>query len=107
MAVRIDQVLEYLDHHPVCYYADNVESLLGMLSDIYTRHNVISSAELDSLVKNLDAALETIPAGERMRCGDLVNVIRKEHEQQAFVHGVIVGLLLSTEIRSVITDSAV
>ena len=52
MAVKIDQVLEYLDHHPICYYADNVDSLLEMLYEIYARHNAINSEELGALNKN-------------------------------------------------------
>ena len=107
MAVRIDQVLEYLDHHPVCYYADDVESMLGMLYDIYEKHNTVSSDKLDSCRQKLDIVLDSISDGDKTQCNKLINDICKEHEQLAFIHGVIVGLSLMSEIRTVISDSAV
>ena len=101
MAVRIDQLIEYLDSHPICYYADNVESLLGMLYDIYTKHNGINSNELRKLTQKLDVVLEKLPVDTRDGADRLVGEMCREHEQVAFVHGVVVGLCLMTEIRTV------
>lgn len=101
MSVCLDQVLDYLDHHPICYYADDVESLLGMLYDVYAKHNTISSAELECLWKNMEAALCPLPADQKEHCLALIHDWRREHEPLAFIHGFIVGLNLITEIRTV------
>lgn len=101
MSVHINQVIEYLDNHPICYYADGVDSLLKMLYDIYAAHNAIDSEELRGLYQKAACVLEKLPPADGERLFTLICELCLEHEQQAFIHGFFVGMCLMTEIRTV------
>ena len=90
-----------MDYPPICYYADNVDSLLEMLYEIYARHNSINSEELGTLNQKLHRLLRELSSEDRERAAVLVRDVCREHEQLAFIHGFIVGLCLMTEIRAV------
>lgn len=83
MAICLGQVLDYLDNHPVCQRADTVESVMKLLYDTYAIHNDGSSFR--SSYPDLPASLYSFCARQ---------------EQQSFVQGVVVGMLLMTEVNS-------
>lgn len=71
MSIHINQVLDYLDNQRVCQQADNMESLMGLLHDAYCIHNSTDNRQL------------------------------REYEQLAFTQGVVVGMLVMTEVNRV------
>ena len=72
MAIRIHDVLDYLDHHPLCAECDDVKTLLGRIREIYVSHNNTA--------------------------GEQVCAICAEREQAAFEQGIVVGMQLMTEV---------
>ena len=101
MAVRIDQVLDYLNTHPICYFAEGMDSLLEMLYTVYTIHNNIDSEEIQKLCDDTEYTLALLSATERERLRVNIGQLCQEHEKLAFIHGFVVGMNLMTEIRTV------
>lgn len=100
MSIHINQVLDYLDNHPVCQYADNVESLLEMLHEVYTMHNSIDSEEIREKFRQLRPVLDALSLETADTVFGIVSDLCLEHEQLAFSHGIVVGMLLMTEVRT-------
>lgn len=98
MSIHIDQVLDYLDYHPVCQYADTMKSLMEMLHDIYVMHNSIDSEKLRSMFSSLHAAVDSLPETDADMLLELVSGLCMEQEQLAFSHGIVVGMQLMTEV---------
>ena len=98
MSIHVNDVLEYLDTHQVCNYADGMDSLLETLHRVYTTYNAINSEELGCLYGKLQPVLELLPEKEADLLSDLVGDLCLEHEQLAFSHGVLVGMQLMTEV---------
>lgn len=100
MSIHINQVLDYLDNHPVCQYADTMESLMEMLHDIYAMHNSTDSEKLRSMLATLHSVMDSLPADDADALFDLVSSLCMEQEQLAFSHGFVVGMQLMTEVHS-------
>lgn len=49
MAVRIDDVLDYLEEHPIRRCNGSVESVLEMLLEAYSNHNLRDNREIKEL----------------------------------------------------------
>ena len=75
MAVSVHEMLDYLDVHPVRNYEGNATTILKMLYEMYAAYNTHS------------------PAG--CEAGEL------QGEALAFAQGILVGLHLMTELRTV------
>ena len=69
MAIKIKDVLDYLDQHPICSECGDVKTLLEVIREVYVFYN---GTEGDSLCR--------------------------EREQVAFEQGVVVGMQLMTEV---------
>lgn len=98
MSVHIDQVLEYLDTHLVCRCADRVESLLGMIRDVYMEYNETDSEEIRYMLGELGAMLETFPSQDAKRFLCVICQLCQSSEQLAFSQGILVGMQLMTEV---------
>lgn len=98
MSIHINEVLDYLDAHPVCQQTDSMESLLEMLHDIYAMHNTFDSEAIRRKFHGLRHILNRIP--EECRDGFYAQVcdLCLEHEQLAFAQGVCAGMMLMTEV---------
>ena len=101
MSIHINQVLDYLDTHPICQQADGMESLLEMLADIYLSHSNGNTAELYGLFSRLRRCMAALGQREQDALFDAVSELCARHEVLAFSQGFLVGLLLMTEIRTV------
>lgn len=82
MSIYLNEVLDYLDTHPVCRQADSVESVMALLQDAYALHCEMPVREC---FPGLPEKLYTF-------C--------EEQEKQSFSQGVVVGMLLMTEVNS-------
>lgn len=100
MSIKIQQVLDYLDAHAISRQADSVETLLGMLHDIYAMHNRLNSAEVRRLFQQMRSSLSCLSETEYDELFTLVCSLCVEHEQQAFAQGVLAGMQLYTEINA-------
>ena len=98
MPIHVNQVLDYLDTHPICREADSVESLLGMLHDIYASHNHFNSGEIREKFHKIRDLLGNLTQREFDDVFCVVCDLCLEHEQLAFSQGVLAGMLLMTEV---------
>lgn len=101
MSIHIDQVLDYLDTHLVCQQADNVGSLMELLHDAYAIHNSADDQAIHAHFRNLRQMLDQIPAEWGDAFFSQVCDLCMEHEQLAFSQGVVVGMLLMTEVNRI------
>lgn len=101
MSIHIQQVLDYLDSQGICQQADNMEALMEVLHDAYVKHNSIDDQQLCGQFQSLRQILDRLPAeyGEAFFCQ--VCDLCLAHEQLAFSQGVVVGMLLMTEVNRI------
>lgn len=100
MSIHIDEVLDYLDAHPISGHNGDVESLLEMLHDAYCSYNSIDSDAIRGLFKKVDGVLEMLPSDAAEQLYSLVCDLCVEHEVLAFSHGIVVGMHFMTEVRT-------
>ena len=100
MSIKINQVLDYLDTHPICQQADNMESLLEMLSDIYLSHSNGNSTELYGLFARMRTCMAGLGQKEQDTLFDAVSDLCARHEVLAFSQGFLAGMLLMCEVHS-------
>ena len=100
MSIHINQVLDYLDFHPVCQKADNMETLMELLHDVYTQYNSIDSEEIRDLFQKMRETLGALSAEDLDTLFFLVCQLCIKHEQLAFSHGVRVGMQLMSEVNT-------
>ena len=98
MSICSNQVFDYLDSHPVSRYDGNFQSLLEMLHYIYTTCNPIDSEAIRCGFQNMRTAMEKLSREEQDAVFSCACDLCFEHEQQAFYHGLTVGMHLMTEI---------
>ena len=98
MSIHINQVLDYLDNHPICQRNDTVPSLLENLCDIYNSHSDGNSCEIYALFRKIRCCMENLPRETRDTLFDAVSELCEKHEVLAFSQGVLVGMLLMTEV---------
>ena len=98
MSVHINEVLSYLDAHPIHSVEVGVESLLEMLHEVYTMYNSIDSEERRALFEKLRPIMESLPSGDRDALFSAVCDLCREHEQLAFSQGIVAGMQLMTEV---------
>lgn len=98
MAIHIDEVLDYLDVHPIGLHEGGMISLMEMLHDVYMEYNTIDSEELHNLFRNLHHILSGLSTDARNTVFDTVCALCAEHEVLAFSHGIVVGMQLMTEV---------
>ena len=98
MSIYINDVFDYLDTHPVSRYEGDFQSLLEMLHEVYTMYNSIDSDEMHSLFGKLRPILESLSIPQEDQLFSAVCDLCLEHEQLAFSHGILVGMLLMAEV---------
>lgn len=98
MSIHIEQVCAYLDAHPLRKYPGDFESLLEMIHYIYTSNNPIDHTEIRRSFQQVDTILASLPLSESDRLFSIVSELCFQHEYTAFSHGILVGLLLMTEL---------
>ena len=98
MSIHINQVFDYLDSHPVSRYDGDFQSLLEMLHYVYTTCNPIDSEAIRYGFRNMRTAMKTLPREEQDAIFSCACDLCFEHEQQAFYHGLTVGIHLMAEI---------
>lgn len=98
MSIHIDEILNYLDSHPICCYNGNTQSLMEMLHDAYVEYNYTDSEEIRGLFRAYDHLLEILPRSSKDQLWTLCCELCREHEVLAFSHGIAVGMYLMTEV---------
>lgn len=101
MSININQVLDYLDNHPVCQQAGCMDSLLETLCDIYLSHSNGNSGEIYALFARLRSCMAGLRQSEQDALFDAVTDLCGKHEVLAFSQGFLVGMLLMSEIRMI------
>ena len=97
MAIHINQVLDYLDTHPICREADSVESLLEMIYQIYAEYNCFENEEIREKYRQIQSLLGPLTEETCDAVFFLICQLCAEHEQVAFSQGIIAGMNLMTE----------
>ena len=98
MSVYRNQVYDYLDEHPVSRYEGDFSSLLEMLHYIYTSCNPIDGDSTREGFRKLRTAMQQLSMQEQDALFSCACDLCYEYEQQAFYHGLAVGMHLMTEI---------
>lgn len=99
MAVYINDVLDYLDEHPIGCYDGNFDSFMRMLYDAYTAHSFVDSEEVRVLLKQEEELLACLASEKIEKLHSLVRSLCMEHEVIAFSHGVAAGMYMMSELR--------
>lgn len=102
MSIHINEVLDYLDAHPIRYYNGRIQSLMEMLYDVYAEYNCVESQEIQELLQAYDHLLEALPRSIKDELWTLSCNLCREHEVVAFSHGIVVGMHLMTELNSLL-----
>lgn len=100
MSIHINEVMDYLDAHPIGCYEGSVKSLMEMLHDVYVAYNSVDNEELRRLFQRFDSILKDFPADGAEELRASICDLCREHEVLAFSHGIVVGMNLMTEIRT-------
>ena len=100
MPICINQVLDYLDSHPVVREADSMPALLGLLHDVFAEHHCFDSSELRKQFAALRRSLTMLSGEEFEAVFALVCDLCLEQEQNAFSQGFLAGMLLMTEVNT-------
>ena len=78
-----------------------MESLLDMLYDVYATYNYMDREEIQDKFRQLRDILNHLPTETFDAFFSLVCDLCIEHEQLAFSQGIVVGMLLMTEVNRV------
>lgn len=100
MSIHINQVLAYLDEHPVSSHKGDFSSLLDMLCASYTEYNNIETDRIRILFDEMDAILSTLTLCQNDHIFDTVVNLCIEYQRTAFSHGICVGMHLMTELNA-------
>ena len=98
MSVHIDEVLEYLDAHPIGCYSGGVKSLMEMLYEVYCEYNDVNSDEIRDLMSRYYDLVDGYPMEDEERLYTLISELCGKHEVIAFAHGILVGMNLMAEV---------
>ena len=100
MSININQVMEYLDTHPLRLYKGDLRSLLELLHGIFAESNPVDSLRLREKYESLDGILEQLAYDDADEVNALVCDLCFEHEQLGFDYGLMAGMQLMSEINA-------
>ena len=100
MSINIEQVMDYLDTHPVSRYEGDFQSLLEMIHYIFATCNPVDSREIQEKFSVLGDLLSPLSVEAENAVSSLVCDLCYDHEQTGFNYGVIVGMQLMSEINA-------
>ena len=100
MSINIEQVMEYLDTHPVGLHEGDLRSLLAILHGIFAESNPVDSSQLRAKYGELDGILKHLTFEEADAVDTLVCGLCFEHEQLGFEYGILAGMQLMSEINA-------
>jgi len=104
MQITLQQVLDYIDTHPLRFQDGNFDSFLDMLHTVYTESNPVDSEEIRQGFASLRPILnELSPEAADILFAQVCDLCLL-HEKTAFAHGLTAGLYLHTEL-STLSDS--
>jgi len=98
MQITLQQVLDYIDTHPLWLHDGNFTSFLDMLHYVYTESNPIDTEEICREFSKLRPILDLLPGEEADTLFALVCDLCLQFEKTAFAHGITAGLYLHTEL---------
>lgn len=100
MSINIEQVMEYLDTHPVGRHEGDFRSLLEIIHGIFAECYPVDSGQLREKYGRLDRILKQLPYDGEDAVNTLVCDLCYEHEQLGFEYGIVVGMQLMSEINA-------
>ena len=98
MAITINQVLDYIDTHPLCFHDGDFASVLDMLRTVYMESNAADIMEIQADFSSLRSVSEKLSPEERELLFQNVRSLCLQYEKTAFAHGIAIGLYLHTEL---------
>ena len=100
MSINIEQVMAYLDTHPVGLYEGDFRSLLEILHGIFAESSPVDSGQLRAKYGELEGFLKHLTFEEADTVNTLVCSLCFEHEQRGFEYGILAGMQLMSEINA-------
>ena len=101
MSIHLDEVLDYLDDQRVCKSAENMESLMEMIHEGYTRYYKADNERIFALFHQLRSVWGPVATSQADRMFNLICDLCAELELQSFSQGVCAGMVLMTEVNRV------
>lgn len=97
MSIRIGDVLDYLDVHPV-NQCDDAFSALELVFHAYSLYNAMDNEVLQKLHSSAFSILNKLPESDAEQLLDIFDDWAMEKERMAFSHGIAMGIYLDTEL---------
>lgn len=104
MAITVQQVLSYLDTHPLCTNKQSFTSLLQILCNIYYEYNPVDTPQMKAMFEQLDTILSKLSFSDNNLIFDTVIRLCIECEKTSFSHGIAVGVRLMAELYDITTS---
>ena len=98
MSIHINELMDYLEAHPILCYDGSSQSLMEMLHDAYATYNFTDSAEIRGKFQEMRGLLGMLSNKDQDRFFNLVCDLCIEHEELAFSQGIVVGMHLMSEL---------
>lgn len=100
MSITKQQVLDYIDTHPLRFQDGDFSSFLDMLYDVYSRSNPVDTVEIRRAFDSMHRVFALLPPEESDQLFSLMGDMCLQCERAAFAHGLMAGLYLHTELSS-------
>ena len=94
----IEYAKAYFDNHPPNCAQEDVRSLLEALCQLYTLYNPISADRIIQKPELLEPDLRSLSQKRVRHIRHIMEDMCTEHEQEAFLTGIRVGIQLITEL---------
>lgn len=98
MSITVEQVLDYIDAHPLRFHDGSFTNFLDLLYDVYVESNPVDLQEIRQGFAILRPILNKLPGDDAERLFAQVCDLCLLHERTAFAHGLTAGLYLHTEL---------
>ena len=100
MSITVNEVLNYIDSHPLRFQDGSFSSFLDMLHYVYTESNPVDAWEIRQGFASLCPILNELSPEDADALFAVVCDLCLMHEKTAFAHGLTAGLYLHTELSS-------
>lgn len=93
----IHQFQAYIEQHPTQRGHDDILSILELLYQCYTEQNPIDTDEIRAGFREIDRIISGLSVQDNDRVFTLVFQLCVQHERQAFLEGLRVGIQLFSD----------
>ncbi|MBR3949329.1 MAG: hypothetical protein IKJ84_01520 [Oscillospiraceae bacterium] len=100
MSIRMKEIYDFLDEHPLNRYQRGFESFMELLYDAYTQQNPMITEKTYEKLRTIKDLLCELPPDLVEKVNNTLYDLNLEQEVLAFSHGIAVGLHMMTEVNA-------